>query len=400
MEEETMSRKSGIKTIALAGTAIWLAVSGAALAAEPLRIGVPTDLSGTYASLGEEVMRATRFAVDEANAAGGVNGSKVEFKSYDTEAKPDLARRQSEKLVQEGYPILTGLIASGEGLAIAPLMERWGSIYISVVNKADELTGANCNSRVFRVNTQSAMDAATVTPWLKDRKEKKWAVVAIDIAWGHGSADLFSQAVNSLGKEMTAALFPPANTNDFAPYIEQVRKSGAEGLWVVLAGRDAINFAQQAKQFGLSDAVTVAGVSFTTDGTVKTLGNSAKGIYGIINYSSTLDSPENKAFVKAWTAKYGTAPTNFEGEAYLGYQVLFQAAKAANSVKADDIAKVMPGRQYDTIMGKLTLRAEDRQLLKPNYFGVVEPVDGTLRPVIKTTVSAADVAPPVTCKAN
>ena len=95
-------------------------------AAEPLRIGVPTDLSGTYATLGDEVMRAVRFAVDEANANGGVAGHMVEYKSYDTEAKPELARRQAEKLVSEGYPILTGLIASGEGLAIAPLMDRVG----------------------------------------------------------------------------------------------------------------------------------------------------------------------------------------------------------------------------------------------------------------------------------
>ena len=333
--------------------------------------------------------------------AGGVAGQhKVEFKSYDTEAKPDLARRQSEKLVSEGYPILTGLIASGEGLAIAPLMERWGSIYISTINKADELTGANCVPRVFRVNTQSLMDAATVKPWVAGRKEKKWAVVAVDIAWGRGSGDLFVKAVKSLGKDITAELYTPANTNDFAPYIEQVKKSGAEGLWVVLAGRDAINFAQQAKQFGLTDAITVAGVSFTTDGTVKTLGEAAKGVYGIINYSSTLDTPANQKFVKAWVAKYGTPPTNFEGETYLGMQVLFQAVAAAKSVKPDDIAKAISGREFDTIMGKLKVRAEDRQLLKPNYFGVVELVDGTLRPVIKTTVSEADVAPPVSCKAN
>jgi len=382
-------------------TMVSTALAVAAYAADPLKIGVPTDLSGTYATLGEEVMRAVRFATDEANAAGGVAGlHKVEFKSYDTEAKPDLARRQSEKLVSEGYPILTGLIASGEGLAIAPLMERWGSIYISTINKADELTGANCVPRVFRVNTQSLMDAATVKPWVAGRQEKKWAVVAVDIAWGRGSGDLFVKAVKSLGKDITAELYTPANTNDFAPYIEQVKKSGAEGLWVVLAGRDAINFAQQAKQFGLTDAITVAGVSFTTDGTVKTLGEAAKGVYGIINYSSTLDTPANQKFVKAWVAKYGTPPTNFEGETYLGMQVLFQAVAAAKSVKPDDIAKAISGREFDTIMGKLKVRAEDRQLLKPNYFGVVELVDGTLRPVIKTTVSEADVAPPVSCKAN
>ena len=104
--------------------------------------------------------------------------------------------------------------------------------------------------------------------------------------------------------------------------------------------------------------------------------------------------------MKAWVAKYKVPPTNFEGETYLGMEVLFQAVAAANSVKPDDIAKAMSGREFDTIMGKLKVRAEDRQLLKPNYFGIVEPVDGVLRPVIKTTVSAADVAPPVTCKAN
>lgn len=385
-------------TAAMAVAAFGAMLTPSAHAADPLRIGVPTDLSGTYATLGEEVMRAVRFAVEEANAQGGVAGRKVEFKSYDTEAKPDLARRQAEKLVSEGYPILTGLIASGEGLAIAPLMDRWGSIYVSTINKADELTGANCVPGVFRVNTQSAMDAATVKPWLAQRKEKKWAVVAIDIAWGRGSGKLFGETVKSLGGQMVADLYTPANTNDFAPYIEQVKKSGAEGVWVVLAGRDAINFAQQAKQFGLSSAITVAGVSFTTDGTVKTLGEAAKGIYGIINYSATLDTPENKAFVKAWTEKYTAPPTNFEGETYLGMQVIFQAVKAANSVKPADVAKAMTGRSFDTIMGKLTVRAEDHQLLKPNYFGVVEPVDGVLRPVVKTTVSAADVAPAVTCK--
>ena len=141
-------------------------------------------------------------------------------------------------------------------------------------------------------------------------------------------------------------------------------------------------------------------MSFTTDGTVKTLGDAAKGVFGIINYSSTLDTPENNRFVKAWTERYKVPPTNFEGEAYLGYQVLFQAVKDAKSVKTDDIAKALPGKTYDTIMGKLVMRAEDRQLLKPNYFGVVEMMNGELSPVVKTTVSAADVAPAVVCKVN
>ncbi len=79
-------------------------------------------------------------------------------------------------------------------------------------------------------------------------------------------------------------------------------------------------------------------------------------------------------------------------------QVIFQAVAAAKSVKPADVANAMSGGSFDTIMGKLTVRKDDHQLLKPNYFGVVESVDGQLRPVIKTNVSAQEVAPAVTCK--
>jgi len=382
---------------ALAAAALFLG-GGLAQAADPLKIGVPTDLSGTYADLGNQVVRAMEFAAEEANAAGGIDGREVEIRTLDTEANPDNARRQAEKLIREGYPIVMGLIASGEGLAIAPMMERWGGIYISTINKSDKLTGDSCQPRVFRVNTQSQMDANTIKPWLEERQEGKWAVVAVDIAWGRGSSEAFAKTAEGAGKTMVGQFFVPPNTNDFAPYIQQVKDSGAEGIWVVLAGRDAINFAQQAKQFGLIDEVTVAGQSFTTDNTVKALGDVAKGIYGIINYSSTLDTPANNAFVEAWRKKYDSDPTNFEGETYIGAQVVFEAVKRAGSTDPEKVAEALSGGEFDTILGKLEMRAADHQLLTPNYFGVVEEYEGALRPVITMTATPEQVAPPVTCE--
>ena len=84
----------------------------------------------------------------------------------------------------------------------------------------------------------------------------------------------------------------------------------------------------------------------------------------------------------------GAEPTNFEGETYIGMQVIFQAVEGQQR-QAGRVAKALSGHEFDTILGKVTIRAEDHQLLKPNYFGVVEDVGGTLRPVIKTTVSAS-----------
>ena len=372
-----------------------------AVSQETLKIGVPTALTGTYAGLGNEAVRAVEFAVAEVNAKGGVAGRKVEIKTLDTEAKPDVARKQAEKLALEGYKILTGTIASGEGLAMGPLLERWDAIYVSTINKSDKLTGDSCVPRMFRANHQDAQDAAVVRPWLGTRKEAKWAVLAADIAWGRDSGKSFVDAAKINKKEIVAEIYAPFGSNDYAPFIQQIKSSGAEGLWVALAGRDAINFATQAKEFGILDKVFVAGVSFVTDSNVKTLGATAKGIWGIINYSSTLDTPENKAFVAAWKNKHnGEEPASFEGETYLGMQVIFQAVEKAKSVKPVDVAKALRGGTFETVLGKVTLRAEDNQMILPNYFGYIGEQGGQLRPIITETIpaSVATTPPSGTCK--
>ena len=348
---------------------------------DAIKIGVPTALTGAYADLGNQVKRAVELAVEEANAAGGVDGRKVEARFLDTEAKADVARAQGEKLALSGYNLLVGTIASGEGLALGPQLARWDALYLSTVNKANAITGASCVARMFRVNHPDNSDAAVIKPWLATRKEQKWAAIGMDGAWGRDSVASFKAAATGNGKQVINESFSPLGTNDYAPYIQKIAESGADGLWVALAGRDAINFATQAKQFGLFDKLFVAGASFVTDSTVKTMGDISKGIWGIVNYSSTIDTPANKSLVAAWNKKYpGSDPTNFEGETYMGMRVLFDAVKKAGSVKPGDVANAMSGATFDTIYGPAMMRKEDHQLVLPNYFGQIQDVGGKRRP--------------------
>jgi branched-chain amino acid transport system substrate-binding protein len=378
-----------------ASTAAFATTAGrVAFAKDPIKIGVPTALTGPYAQLGDEAKRAIEFAIGEANAAGGIDGRKVEVRYLDTEAKPELARQQGEKLALAGYNLLTGTIASGEALAMGPMLGRWNAIYVSTINKADDITGKQCQPRMFRVNRPDNSDAAVVQPWLATRAEKKWAIMAADIAWGRNSGASFRKAADATGKTIVSENYPAFGSNDYAAHIQKVADSGAEAMWVALAGRDAINFAKQAKQFGLFDKVVTGGTSFTTDGTVKVLGDVVKGVHTIINYSATLDTPGNKKLVADWAVKYpGTQPTNFEGETYLGMQVIFQAVKKAGSIRPADVAKALEGGTFETILGTQTMRKEDHQLVGPNYFGSVQMHNGILRPVINMTVPA-DVATP------
>lgn len=398
----TLTRiQAALAAVSVAAAAAFAAAPAQAQNKEPLRIGVPTALSGAYAVLGAEARRAVEFAAAEANARGGVAGRKVDIKVLDTEAKPDVARKQAERLALDGYRILVGTIASGEGLAMAPMLERWDALYVATINKSNKLTGDGCVARMFRLNHSDAQDAAVVKPWLASRKEAKWAIIGVDMAWGRDVGKSFSEAVKANNKQVVAEHYPALGTNDYAPFIQQIKNSGADGLWVALAGRDAINFATQAKQFGLLDGMFTAGVSFVTDGTVKALGDTSKGIWGIINYSSTLDTPANRQFVEAWRKHFnGDEPTNFEGETYLGMQVIFQAVERANSVKPLDVARVMRGGTFDTILGRLTIRPQDHQLALPNYIGYIGERGGRLRPIIASTIATeqANPAPSADCR--
>jgi len=399
--KETLMHFCTRKFLAFAAATLLAAPVVHAQTKEAIRIGVPTALTGPYGDLGEQVKRAMTFAAEQANAAGGVDGRQVEVRFLDTQAKADMARQQGEKLVLSGFRLLMGSIASGEALAMAPMLERWDALYVSSINKANEITGASCSPRMFRVNRPDSSDAAVVKPWLETRKETKWAIVAADTAWGRNSGGSFRTAAIGLKRQVVSEAYSPFGTNDYAPYIQAVANSGATAVWVALAGRDAINFATQAKQFGLFDKVFTAGVSFVTDNTVKTMGEASKGIWGIINYSATLETPSNKKFVADWAKKYPAAvPTNFEGETYIATQVLFQAIRQAGSVKPADVSKALSGGTFSTILGEQRLRKEDHQLVGPNFFGYVGSDQGAWKPIINMSLPSevATPAPDGSCK--
>jgi branched-chain amino acid transport system substrate-binding protein len=373
-------------------------------AADPIRIGVPTPLSGAYADLGNQAKRAIEFAIDEVNGAGGLLGGRMlEVRFLDTEAKPELARQQGEKLALGGYNLLMAAVNSSEGLAIAGMVDRWNALYISTNHKADDLTGKACNARVFRVNKPDAADMTLIRPWLATRSETKWSVLCVDIVAGHSAAANFKAAITGAGKTVVSENFASLGTSDYAPYIEQISSAGAQGTLVVLAGRDGINFVTQAGKFGLLDKVIIAGTSFITDNVVKVLGDKAKGLWGAINYSATIDVPTNKTFVENWQKKHsGERPSNYEGDAYVGMQLLVQGLQKAGSSKPLDVAKALSGQTIKTIVGEQTVRKADNQLIGPNFFGEVRLVDGTYRPVVTMSLPGDKAFPPPngSCKMN
>lgn len=366
---------------------------------EPVKVGLVSSKSGVFAQQGEEVMRAVQFAIDEANAKGGVDGRKVEVQTGDDEGTPDAGRRVAEKLARDGHNLLIGSIPSSISLTIAQNLDRWDAAYFIVASKSDKLTGDTCKARSFRTNHSDAMDIAMINQWAKDLTDKKFAVLAADYVWGRDSGESFKKAAEASGKSVPLSLFAPLGTKDFSPYIAQLKDANVDAIWVAETGRDAIAFVKQAQEFGLIPKTKLIGHALIQNFMVTATDKALEGTIGNTAYTPEIDNPRNKAFVTAWKAKFNRLPTDNEGQAYNGAQIMFDGVKLSKSVKPADVSKALRGAQLDTIYGSLAMRAADNQLLLPNYVGRAKVVDGVLRPVIEHTFPPSlTPAPSPLCK--
>lgn len=393
------SRAAAALAMAVGSAVALLPFTAYAQGKEPVKVGLVSSKSGVFAQQGEEVIRAVQFAIDEANAKGGVDGRKIEVQTADDESTPDAGRRVAEKLSRDGYNLLIGAIPSSVSLAIVQNLDRWDAAYFNVISKTDKLTGDTCRARAFRTNHADSMDIAMINQWAKDLPEKSFAVLGADFVWGRESGEAFKKSAEAAGKSVPLALYAPLGTKDFAPYIAQFKAANVEAIWVAEVGRDAIAFVKQAQEFGLIPAKKLIGHALILNFMIDATGKSLDGTVGTTSYTPDIDSPRNKAFVAAWKTKFNRLPTDNEGQAYNGAIVMFQGVQKAGSVKPADVSRALRGAEVDTLYGKLTLRAQDNQLMLPNFVGRAKVVDGVLRPVVEHSFAASTMpGPSALCK--
>ena len=367
-----------------------LPLTAAAQAKDPIKIALVTSKSGGFSTMGADVANGIKFAVEEANAKGGVDGRKIILAEGDDESTPDAGRRVAEKLAREGHNLILGPITSSISLAISQNLARWDAAFIGTISKADKLTQDACNPRFIRSNHSDAMDLAMINEWVKGIQGNNFAIMAADYVWGQDSAKSFEAAVTAQGKKVALKLFVPLGTKDYAPYIQQLKAANVDAIWVAdVSG--AIAFTKQAADFGLIPKTPLIGHALLSNFVVNATGNALTNTPGNVGYTPDIDTPQSKAFAAAFKAKYNRLPSDTEGQAYNGAMVLFQGVTLAKSVKPEDVTKALRGAQVDTLYGKATVRAADNQMVIPNYVARVKMADGVLRPVIEQTYPASIV---------
>jgi branched-chain amino acid transport system substrate-binding protein len=339
MSRLRMNRRSLLK--GAAGSALMAGIGMPAISyaqADALKIGHLTPRTGFLGPLGEYAVQAADLAVEEINAGGGVMGRKIELVKEDS-VNPQTASTKAERLIERDKVLcIVGEISSASCLAIAQVAQRTKNLYINTGGNSDALRGSNCNKYMFHVESQNSMYVKTVGRALLAKnmvKGKKWYSLTADYAFGHDLLKVAKRFMEANGGQFAADELVPTDFSDFSTILTKIRNAKPDMVVSNLAGVQITNFLKQYAEFGLD--FPVAGFGFDT---AVAWGAGKGNFFGTwpLVWHHLIDTPGSKAFVAAFTKKYGKPPENQAWGDYITMKIL---AQSMNDAKTADPLKII-----------------------------------------------------------
>lgn len=336
----------------------------------PIKIGVDTPLSGTYAPIGQQVRWGLELAAKEVNDSGGIAGRQVQLIFEDEEANPSVAVQKADKLFQvDKVDFLTGTVNSGSTLAVGQIAERANKLMATTVSFADSITGDKCSPNVFRVNARAEQQSSALAAWLvKEKPNPKVYLLGPDYEMGRSTVAAFQAGVKSRGGTILGEVFAPLDSKDYSQYFGQIRAARPQVLYTSTAGNDTVRLLTQMQDFGLLTNLLVVGASGTvTSQNIGAIGSAADGFTTGVGYSPEIPSAENKTFVDAFRAAYKADPDLYGADSY-GLIYFYKAAvEKAGTTETEKLRTAMRDLQWDTPQGRKTMRAGDHQAVQTMY---------------------------------
>jgi ABC-type branched-subunit amino acid transport system substrate-binding protein len=347
----------------------------------PIKIGVLTPLSGTYAPIGQQVRWGTELAAKEINSNGGINGRQIQLLFEDSEANPSVATRKAEKLFQsDKVDFLTGVVNSGATIAVGQVAERNQRLASTTVSLSDAITGAKCSPNLFRVNAPGGMQATGLVEWIKQNKPKaRIFAIGPDYEMGRDTVAGFQKKAKEAGLNLVGEVFPPLGEKDYTPYFGQIRQARPDVIYTSTAGNDTVRLFSQMQEYGLLKDRTMVGASVAvTAQNLGAMGKTAEGFITVAGYSPELDNPANQKFVSDFQKAFKAEPDLYGADSYGVMHFYKNAAEKAGSTDTDEVRKAMEGLTWQTPQGEKKMRAGDHQAVMDVYALQVKGGDFTI----------------------
>lgn len=336
---------------------------------DTIRLGHLTPRTGFLGQVGEYGFKGATLAVEEANAAGGVLGRRIELIAEDS-VNPQTAVNKAQKLIERDKVIcLIGEISSASGLAIAEQAQRYKIPFFNTGCNSDALRGSTCKRYMFHIEGSNTMYTKTIGTWQLQQnmiKGARWAFLTADYAFGHDLYKVSSRFLEENGGVILNNDFVPTNTADYSAYILKLRQLKPDFVYLNLAGVDQTTFLKQYREYSLP--YQLAG------GVMDTAPFWAAGIENLSGHWQSLwyhglNIPSAKAFTERFMKKYGQPPENQAWGDYVGVRIVLQSVAAMKSTEARPMVDYLEkGAEFDLLKERRgKFRSWDHQLLQEMY---------------------------------
>jgi branched-chain amino acid transport system substrate-binding protein len=342
--------------------ALYAVLASPALA-QTIKIGAPQPMTGPDAPFGDKFKKAYGMAIEEINAAGGVNGKKLEIVIEDHQAKNALAATVAEKLITaDKVLVMTGGRASGQAMEIASVCQRLKTPYLVDHPSADQITAKGFDF-VFRNNPTGSIYPVAFLDFVKNypgAMPKSVAVVYDNTLFGKTIAGAVMKGLKEKGVPVVADEAYPVNTLDFKPIMTKVKAQNPDYmLMIAVATTDAILLTRHAKEIGIRPRAFVGfGGGFGVADMSTQLGPLAQNVFSSAAWSGNTNDPKVKAFYDKFHAKYGIWPHEHEVEGYSAIYIIADALKRAKLTgdlekDREAVRQALLATDMSTVFGKV-----------------------------------------------
>jgi branched-chain amino acid transport system substrate-binding protein len=356
----------------------------------PIKIGMLAPLTGPFAQIGKDMVNGTELYLDEIGRQMG--GRKVELIVEDDEGNPATALNKTRKMVeQDKVHLVTGGLLANVGYALQPYIDGQRIPATYPVMAADDITQRKPAKYIVRTGWATSQPMHPFAEWVvKNSKHRKIAFIGMDYAFGYETLGGFQQVLEQQGGQIVQKIWTPLNTNDFAPFLAQIKRD-SDAVLALFVGRLALQFMKQYEESGLKGKLPLYGGGTLTDESVlPQMGDESLGTITALHYSQALDNPANQKFAKAFEAKAGKIASYYSEACYTNGRWIAEAVKAIGG-KVEDrdafLAALKKVELKDTARGPLSV---DRwgNPVQNIYIRKVERVGGKLQNSVIATVPA------------
>jgi branched-chain amino acid transport system substrate-binding protein len=249
-----LSRRKLLTSIAIVSAP---PVATRAQARSTIKIGVLTDLSGTYRdNTGPTSVACCRQAVEEFATSLGLD---VELISADHQNKPDVAASIARQWYDQGVDAIADVPTSSVALAVSQVAKEKDRILLDASAAAMEVTSGQCSTNTIVWSFDTYEKAQSTGGALVKAGDKSWFFITADYVFGHSLEEQTAAVVKKYqGEVIGAARYPFPDTADFSAFLQHAMASGARVLGLANAGADTVNCVKQATEFGLNRRMRIA----------------------------------------------------------------------------------------------------------------------------------------------